>query len=87
MAISPNNVNKTLNIFLSYSAPLTTEQATAITPQKIRVTDAEGKLFLEQPVTTGATIIKVPINLQSGFYDVSLTAGGNEMASQKIRVY
>jgi hypothetical protein len=87
MSISPNNVHKTISIILSYSNPLTAEQALAISPQIIRISDVAGKLFVEQSVDTGATIVQFPINLQSGIYDVSLTANGTELATQKIRVY
>jgi uncharacterized hydantoinase/oxoprolinase family protein len=87
MTISPGrHINRILNILLVYTGPLAT-QAAAITPEIIRISDMTGKLFNETFLTTGVTNVKIPINLQSGIYNVILSTAGVQMASQRMIVY
>jgi uncharacterized repeat protein (TIGR02059 family) len=83
MTISPNHVHKIINIVLSYSSAPTT----ALSPEIIRITDLLGTLFIEKLLVTGATNIRIPQNLDSGIYNVTLSAGGAVMAVQRMRVY
>ena len=86
MTISPNHINKIMNILLEYSDSILT-QIDTLSPEIVRVYDLSGKLYIEQVIGTGVTNIKIPINLMSGIYIVSLTAGGRKITSQKIIVY
>jgi hypothetical protein len=86
MIISPNHVHKILNILLEYTGAMTS-QSSALTPEIIKVTDLSGRLFIEQLIVTGVTNIKIPVNLHSGVYNVLLSAGGQEMITQKMFVY
>ena len=86
MIISPNHVHKIINILLEYTGSLTS-QSSAISPEIIKVTDLSGRLFIEQLIVTGVTNIKIPVNLHSGVYNVLLSAGGQEMTTQKMFVY
>lgn len=86
MIISPNHVHKIMNILLEYTGSLT-NQSSALTPEIIKVTDLSGGLFIEQLIVTGATNIKIPVNLHSGVYNVLLSAGGQDMITQKMFVY
>jgi uncharacterized repeat protein (TIGR02059 family) len=83
MTISPNRVHKVLNVQLVYSS----SPSTALTPEIFRIYDLSVKLVFEKLKVTGATSIKIPINLPSGIYNVLILAGGVEMASQRMKVY
>ena len=85
MTTSPNHIHSILNVLLAYSSSLST-QISAITPEIIRITDLSGNLFIEKLIVTGITSIKIPLNLNSGFYTIQVTGNGLLMASQKIRV-
>ena len=80
MNISPNHVHHIINIALAYSG-------TAISPENVRILDYTGKLFIEKLLVTGATAVKISVNLARGIYTVQLLSGGLQMASQKIMVY
>ena len=86
MTISPNNVHNIINVLLQYSIPLTTLTTTALTPELIRISDLSGKLYVEKLVTTGITNIIIPINLDSGVYNVVVSAGGVEMSPKRLIV-
>jgi uncharacterized repeat protein (TIGR02059 family) len=86
MTVSPNHVHKIINVVLAYTG-LTADLTASITPSIIRITDLTGTLFLEKLFDTGTTSIKIPINLASGIYKVTMLANGLEMASQKMVVY
>jgi uncharacterized repeat protein (TIGR02059 family) len=87
MTISPNHhIHSIINILLSYVGSLAT-QAASITPEVISISDLAGKLYLEKLLVTGVTNIKIPLNLKSGVYNVILTAGGLQMAIQKMILY
>jgi hypothetical protein len=86
MTLSPNHVHRVINVLLAYTGSLAT-QAASITPQIIRISDLSGKLLLEKLIVTGTTSIKIPLNLASGIYKVLISAGGIDMASQKMMVY
>jgi len=86
MTISPNHVHRVLNVALSYSASIATQAAT-ITPEIITVANLSGKVFLEKVLTTGVTSVRIPLNLRSGYYNVTVTGTGLIMATQKIVVY
>jgi len=75
-----------MNVTIAYSS-LTSDQASAITPEVLRILDSTDKLYLEKTLTTGTTNSKIPINLQPGLYIVKIFGNGIEMASQKISVY
>lgn len=86
MTVSPNHVHKIINVALAYTG-LTTDLMASITPSIIRITNLAGTLFLENQITTGATSIKIPVNLATGVYKVTMLANGFEMASQRMVVY
>ena len=86
MTVSPNHVHNIINIILEYSGSVTT-QSNIISPMIIRVKDISGKLYLEQPVVTGITNVRIPVNLKPGVYNVLLSAGGKDVNSQKIVAY
>jgi uncharacterized repeat protein (TIGR02059 family) len=83
MNISPNHVHRVINISLSYTGTVTD----ALAPELVRITYISGQLMLEQLVATGATSIKLPVNIYSGIYTVHIFANGVEMASKRIQVY
>ena len=83
MTISPRHVHNIINLIFTYSATPTT----ALSPEIIRISDLSGKLLIEKFLVTGVTSIKVPLNLNSGIYTVTLSSGGLDMASQRIVVY
>jgi hypothetical protein len=56
-------------------------------PQIIRIVDLSGKLFIEKLLVTGISNIRIPINLETGIYNVMILSGGAQMASQKVVVY
>ena len=87
MTISPAYAHKTINVLLEYSGALSSQTVAAISPQIIRISDLTGKLFIEKLLVTGATDLKMPLNLSSGIYTVKMLAGGQELSSQKIIVY
>jgi uncharacterized repeat protein (TIGR02059 family) len=86
MIISPNYIHKTMNVTLAYSS-LTSDQASAITPEVLRILDSTNKIYYEKILTTGTTYTKIPINLQPGLYIVKIFGKGIELTSKKIRVY
>jgi uncharacterized repeat protein (TIGR02059 family) len=83
MTIAPNHVHKILNVLLAYSSTPTID----LSPEIIRIFDLSGNLFVEKLLTTGATSIKIPLNLASGIYSVLMLASNVQMASQKIVVH
>jgi uncharacterized repeat protein (TIGR02059 family) len=86
MTITPNHIHKVFNMSLVYTGSLAT-QAASITPEIIRITDLSGNLLLEKVIVTGTTNIRIPVNLDSGVYNVVLSGGGYQMAAQKIMVH
>jgi hypothetical protein len=87
MTISPNHhIHNIINILLSYAGSLAT-QAASITPEVISISDLSGKLYLETLLVTGVTNVRIPLNLRSGVYNVILTAGGLQVAIQKMILY
>jgi len=86
MTISPNHIHRIINILMQYTNSFSIQDP-AMSPQIIRIFDISGKLFLEKLLVTGIANIKLPINLNSGFYTVLIFSGGLQMASQKIVVY
>jgi hypothetical protein len=85
MTISPNHVHRTMNVALVYTG--TADQITALTAETIRVSDTSGKIYLEKVIVSGVTTLKIPVNLASGVYTVTLLANTIQMASQKMIVY
>jgi uncharacterized repeat protein (TIGR02059 family) len=83
MTISPNHVHRTLRILLAYS----TTPTAANSPQIIRITDLSGKLLIEKLLVTGVTNILIPLNLTKGIYNILMSIGGSQGASQKIMVF
>jgi uncharacterized repeat protein (TIGR02059 family) len=83
LTITPTHVHKIINIVLSYSSTPTA----ALSPEIIRISDLLGTLFIEKLLVTGATNIRIPQNLDSGIYNVTLSVGGAVMAVQRMRVY
>jgi hypothetical protein len=71
---------------LVYTGSLAT-QAASITPEIIRITDLSGNLLLEKIIVTGTTNIRIPVNLDSGIYNVVLSGGAFQMAAQRIMVH
>jgi uncharacterized repeat protein (TIGR02059 family) len=86
MTISPNRVHRTAYITIAYSATLSTQTAT-ITPEVVRISDLAGKLYVEKYITTGATSVKIPLNLRRGVYVVVLNGGTNLLSKQNMFVY
>ena len=86
MTISTYYIHRTINMLLQYSSSYSIQDPT-MSPQILRISDISGKLFIEKLMATGATNLKIPINLRSGVYTVAILSGGVEMASQKIMVY
>jgi len=83
MSISPNHVHKILNVSLTYSATPTA----ANSPEVIQITDLSGNLLIEKFVSKGVTKVLIPLNLASGIYNILMSAGGSQIASQKMIVY
>jgi uncharacterized repeat protein (TIGR02059 family) len=83
LTISPNHVHKIINIILAYSSTPTS----AFSPEIIRISDLLGTLLIEKVLVTGATNVRIPQNLNSGIYNVTLSAGGAVLAVQRMRVY
>ena len=86
LAIAPNHVHRTINVNLQYSSTFSSQNP-AMSPQIIRVLNLSGKLFIEKLLVTGISNIRIPINLETGIYNVLILSGGSQMASQKIVVY
>jgi hypothetical protein len=80
MTISPRHVHNIINLLFTYSVTPTIAQS----PEIIRISDLSGKLLIEKNLVTGVTNIKIPLNLNSGIYTVTLSSAGIDMASQKI---
>lgn len=83
MTISPRHIHNIINLVFTYSVVPTT----ALSPEIIRISDLSGKLLIEKYLVTGITNIKIPLNLNSGIYSVTLSAAGFNMASQRIVLY
>lgn len=83
MTIFPYHVHRILNVLLAYSSIPTT----ALSPEIITISDLSGYLFVKKSLTTGATNLRIPLNLASGIYNVVMIANNVQMASQKITVY
>ncbi len=83
MTISPNHVHNILNILLTYS----TTPTTAYSPEILQITDISGNLLIEKLLVTGVTNILIPLNLASGIYNILMSAGGSQVASQRMIVY
>jgi hypothetical protein len=87
MSISPRYIHKTISVVLGYSSVLTAAQLTAITPQKLRITDNYGRLFVEKLLVSGTKSATFSLNLYAGIYNVAIFANGVQAATQKIMVY
>jgi hypothetical protein len=87
MTIYPYYIHTTVNISFKYSTVPTPEQLTLLTPQILKITDTYGKLFVEKLLVTGATGIKLPINLRRGYYNIILLTNGIQSASKKVMVW
>lgn len=87
ITLSPNHVHKILNIQLEYSTSLTTQLLTSLTPEIVRIVDLNGTVQMETLIASGSTSVKIPLNITSGIYTVSIVANGTEMVSQKLVVY
>jgi uncharacterized repeat protein (TIGR02059 family) len=85
--VYPRYIHKTINVILGYSSALTAAQLTAITPQKLRITDNSGKLYVEKLLVSGTTSATFSLNLYAGIYNVAIFANGVQAATQKIMVY
>jgi uncharacterized repeat protein (TIGR02059 family) len=83
MTVSPTHVHRTLNVSLAYSATPTA----ALSPEIVRIYNLNGKLFLDKLLTTGATNVKIPLNLRSGVYIVHVYSAGADATSKKFMVY
>ena len=83
MAISPNHIHNILNVLLTYSITPTA----ANSPEIIQITDLSGNLLIKKLLVTGVTNILIPLNVASGIYNILISAGGSQIASQKIIVY
>jgi uncharacterized repeat protein (TIGR02059 family) len=83
MTLSPNHVHKIVNVMLVYSSTPTA----AISPEIIRIFDSSGKLYVEKKLVTGITNVKIPLNLDSGLYNVKMLGNGIELASKRMVVY
>jgi uncharacterized repeat protein (TIGR02059 family) len=86
LAITPNHIHRIINVLLQYSSTFSSQNPD-MSPQIIRVFDLSGKLFIEKLLVTGISNIRIPINLETGIYNVLILSGGSQMASQKIVVY
>jgi hypothetical protein len=86
LTIFPNPVHRVVNLSIEYASSYSVQDP-ASSPQVMRIFDISGKLFIEKLFVTGVTNIKIPINLQTGIYNVIMFSGGLQMASQKIMVY
>jgi hypothetical protein len=82
MTISPKHVHNIINVLLKYSVTPTTTQS----PEIIRIFDLSENLLIDYLVI-GVTNIKIPLNLNSGIYIVTLYAAGLNMDSQRVVVY
>jgi len=87
MSISPRYIHKTISVVLGYSSVLTATQLTALTPQKLRITDTSGKLYVEKLLVSGTTSTTFSLNLYRGYYNVTIFANGVQAATQRIMVY
>jgi uncharacterized repeat protein (TIGR02059 family) len=87
MNISPRYIHKTINVVLGYSSALTAANLTALTPQKLRITDTSGKLYVEKLLVSGTTSTTFSLNLYRGYYNVTIFANGIQAATQRIMVY
>ena len=83
MIISPKHIHNIINISFTYSVTPTTAQ----TPEILRISDLSGNLLIEKYLVTRVANIKIPLKLNSGIYNVTLTAAGINMDSQRIVVY
>ena len=86
MTITPNHVHGIINVLLQYSSTFASKDP-AMSPQLIRIVDLSGKLYIEKLLITGISNIRIPINLETGIYNVMIFSGGVQMASQKIMDY
>jgi uncharacterized repeat protein (TIGR02059 family) len=83
LTISPNHVHKIINVMLAYSGgPVST-----ITSELVRISDISGKLYIEKTLVPGVTNTRIPLNLNSGIYNVKVIVNGAEAASRKMVVY
>jgi uncharacterized repeat protein (TIGR02059 family) len=86
LTVTPNHVHRTINLILNYSGALPAQIA-ALTPEVVKITDTSGKLFVEKLLVSGATSVKMALNLKSGIYNVAILANGVQLASKRIMVY
>jgi uncharacterized repeat protein (TIGR02059 family) len=87
MTVSPKYIHKTISVVLGYSSVLSAAQLTALTPQKLRITDTKGKLYVEKLLVSGTTNATFSLNLYRGYYNVTIFANGVQAATQRIMVY
>jgi uncharacterized repeat protein (TIGR02059 family) len=86
MTISPNPVHNIINIQFLYSNTQAAQDP-AVSAKKVRILDLAGNLQIEKYLNPGVASVRIPANLLSGIYTVSiLSPAGLEMASQKIIV-
>jgi uncharacterized repeat protein (TIGR02059 family) len=85
LTINPNPVHRILNAVVTYTSPLTGDQASSL--QILRIFDVSGMLLIEKLLSKSTVNIRMPINLRPGIYVVQLMISGLEMATQKIIVY
>ena len=85
LTVSPKYVHRTANISLQYTG--STVEISALAPETLTITDTYGKLYFEKLLVTGITSIRLPINLKSGIYRITILAKAIPKVSQKIMVY
>jgi len=83
LSISPNHVHRIMNVVISYSSTPTT----VLSPEVIKVSDLLGTLLIEKLLVTGTTNARIPLNLNSGIYNVNISGGGVVLATQRMMVY
>lgn len=86
LTVTPNHVHRTINLLLNYSGALPAQIA-GLTPEVVKITDTSGKLFVEKLLVSGATSVKMALNLKSGIYNVAILANGVQLATKRIMVY
>ncbi len=85
LLIYPNPLHRILNAAITYTVPLTGDQANSL--EIFRIFDISGRMLIEKLFNKGTANIRMPVNLRPGIYVVQLLISGLEMASQKIIVY
>jgi uncharacterized repeat protein (TIGR02059 family) len=83
MTLSPRHVHRTLNITLAYS----TTPTSAYSPTVLQITDLSGKLLIQKQISLGTTYTTISLNLNRGYYNISLLGAGTQLVTQRFNVF